>query len=174
MPANQPYTQPYWLVKPPTADVYQVDDQQLIGLPDTPAAVQVRVRLTVDGTAIELVRPVHHRYADRAYGERVRPLMVVPTVAVNLPEPVAVFPDAAARKVQVSVQANVANAEGELRLEVPAGWKVEPAHAALQDRDLRRAAGDDVPGDAARRRDDGHACTPSPRWAAATSPRESR
>ena len=55
------------------------------------------------------------------------PLVVVPAVAVNLPEPVALFPDTAARQVQVSVQANVANAQGELRLEVPAGWKAEPA-----------------------------------------------
>jgi LmbE family N-acetylglucosaminyl deacetylase len=132
VPANQAYTQPYWLVKPATADVYQVDDQMLIGLPDTPAAAHVRVRLTVDGGAIELVRPVQHRYADRARGERVRPLMVVPTVAVNLPEPVALFPDTAARQVQVSVQANVANAQGDLRLEAPPGWKAEPPSQNFQ------------------------------------------
>jgi hypothetical protein len=53
-------------------------------------------------------------------------MVVVPAVAVNLPEPVALFPDTAARQVQVSVQANVANAQGDLRLEVPAGWKAEP------------------------------------------------
>jgi LmbE family N-acetylglucosaminyl deacetylase len=132
VPANQAYTQPYWLVKPATADVYQVDDQMLIGLPDTPAAAQVRVRLTVDGGPIELVRPVHNRYADRAIGERVRPLMVAPAVAVNLPEPVALFPDTAARQVQVSVRANVANAQGDLRLEVPAGWKAEPPSRSFQ------------------------------------------
>ena len=126
VPANQAYTQPYWLVRPAMADVYQVDDQMMIGLPDTPAAAAVRVRLTVDGLPIELVRPVKHRYADHASGERVRPMVVVPAVAVNLPEPVALFPDTAARQVQVSVQANVANAQGELRLEVPAGWKAEP------------------------------------------------
>ena len=132
VPANQDYTQPYWLVKPPTADVYRVDDQMLIGLPDTPAAASVRVRLTVDGAPIELVRPVHHRYADRAQGERVRPFVVVPAVAVNLPEPVALFPDTAARKVQVSVQANVADAKGDLRLEVPAGWKAEPGSESFE------------------------------------------
>lgn len=132
VPANQAYTQPYWLVKPATADVYQVDDQMLIGLPDTPAAAQVRVRLTVEGGPIELVRPVQNRYADRALGERVRPLIVVPTVAVNLSEPVALFPDTAARKVQVSVQANVANAQGDLRLDVPSGWKAEPRSQNFQ------------------------------------------
>ena len=132
VPAGQAYTQPYWLVKPATADVYQIDDQMLIGLPDTPAAARVRVRLTVDGGPIELLRPVRNRYADRAQGERVRPLVVVPAVAVNLPEPVAVFPDTAARKVQVSVQANVADAQGDLRLEVPAGWKADPPSQNFQ------------------------------------------
>jgi LmbE family N-acetylglucosaminyl deacetylase len=127
VPADQAYTQKYWLAKTPSADVYQVDDQQLLGLPDNPPAAQMRVLLTVEGTPIQLVRPIQHRYADRAQGERVRPVVVVPAVAVNLPVPVAVFPDAAARKVQVSVQANTANAEGELRLDLPAGWKAQPA-----------------------------------------------
>ncbi|HXA50706.1 MAG TPA: NEW3 domain-containing protein, partial [Candidatus Acidoferrum sp.] len=132
VPAGEPYTQKYWLAKPPTADVYQVDDQQLIGLPDNPPAAKVRVLLTVDGAPIELVRPVQHRFADRAQGERVRPMVVVPAVAVNMPVPVAVFPESAPRKVQVSVQANIANAQGELRLDLPAGWKASPATMPFQ------------------------------------------
>jgi LmbE family N-acetylglucosaminyl deacetylase len=132
VPAGEAYTQKYWLVKPHTADVYQVDDQQLIGLPDNPPAAQVRVRLTVDGTPIELVRPVHHRYADRAQGERVRPVVVVPAVAVNPPVPVAIFPDTAPRKVEVAVQSNIANAEGDLKLDLPAGWKASPASTRFQ------------------------------------------
>src|SRR5205823_11238263 len=35
VPAGQAYTQKYWLMNKPTADVYQIDDQRLIGLPDT-------------------------------------------------------------------------------------------------------------------------------------------
>jgi LmbE family N-acetylglucosaminyl deacetylase len=132
VPPGQPYSQPYWLVKPHTADVYTVDDQQLIGLPDTPPVLQVRLRLTIAGTPVELVRPVHHRYADRAEGERVRPLAIVPPVAVNLPGRVTIFPSTAARSVHVAVQANVANARGDLRLDVPAGWKSAPASLPFQ------------------------------------------
>jgi LmbE family N-acetylglucosaminyl deacetylase len=127
VPPDQAYSQPYWLVKPPAGDVYQVDDQRLVGLADTPPVLQMRLRLTVDGAPIEVVRAVEHRYAERSEGERVRPLVVVPAVAVNLPDPVAVFPAAAARKVQVALAANVTNAAGELRLDLPAGWKAEPA-----------------------------------------------
>jgi LmbE family N-acetylglucosaminyl deacetylase len=126
VPPSQPYSQPYWLIAPPSGDVYTVDDQTLIGLADTPPVVQVRLRLTVGGAPVELVRPVRYRYASRAEGERVRPLVVVPAVAVNLPDDVAVFPTEAPRKVAVAVKANVANAAGELHLDVPAGWKAEP------------------------------------------------
>jgi hypothetical protein len=132
VPATQSYSQPYWLVKPQTADVYTIEDQALIGLPDTPPAAQVRVKLSVNGTPFELVRPVHHRYADRAEGERDRPLLVVPAVAVNFPDSHAIFPSAAMRTVQVSVKANVPKASGELRLDPPAGWKVEPRSRPFQ------------------------------------------
>jgi hypothetical protein len=132
VPAGQAYSQPYWLAKPPAGDVYQVDDQRLVGLADTPPVLQMRLRLTVDGAPIEVVRAVRHRYAERSEGERVRPLVVVPAVAVDLPDPVAVFRDAAARKVQVALRANVANAAGELRLDLPAGWNAEPASQAFQ------------------------------------------
>ncbi|HEY1338837.1 MAG TPA: PIG-L family deacetylase [Bryobacteraceae bacterium] len=126
-PANQPYSQPYWLVKPPSGDVYTVADQRLIGLADTPPALTIRLKFSVDGAPFEVVRPVEFRYAERSEGERMRPLVVVPTVSVNLPEPVTVFPAAKARKVHVAVRANVANAAGEVKLQAPAGWKVEPA-----------------------------------------------
>jgi LmbE family N-acetylglucosaminyl deacetylase len=126
VPAAQPYSQPYWLVKPADGDVYTVEDLRLVGLADTPAVARVRLRLEVRGTPIELVRPVHYRYADRAQGERTRPLAIVPAVAVNLPEVVAVFPTGATRTVHVAVNANAAKVAGELRLDLPAGWKAEP------------------------------------------------
>jgi LmbE family N-acetylglucosaminyl deacetylase len=126
VPLTQAYSQPYWLVKPPNGDVYQVDNQMLMGLADTPPVATVRLKFTVEGAPIEVVRPVEYRYAPRAEGERVRLLAIVPPVAVDLPDSVDVFPATAARQVPVSVRANVAKAEGELRLDLPAGWKAAP------------------------------------------------
>jgi LmbE family N-acetylglucosaminyl deacetylase len=127
VPLAQPYSQPYWLRQPPSGDVYTVEDQRLVGQADTPPVARVRVRLLLAGTAIELERPVAYRYASRAEGERTRPLVVVPAVAVNLPQPVAVFPAPAPRAIHVVVEARVDKAAGELRLDAPPGWKVEPA-----------------------------------------------
>jgi LmbE family N-acetylglucosaminyl deacetylase len=127
VPASQPYSQPYWLRQPPSGDVYTVEDQRLVGLADTPAVARVRVRLLVAGAMIELERPVAYRYASRAEGERTRPLAVVPAVAVNLPQPVTIFPSKAPRTVHVVVEARADKAAGDLRLDAPPGWRVEPA-----------------------------------------------
>jgi LmbE family N-acetylglucosaminyl deacetylase len=132
VPLDQPYTQPYWLIKPPNHDLYTVDDQRLIGLADTPAVARVRVTLKVGGASIELTAPVHHRYADRVLGERTRPLAIVPAVAVNLPDIVDMFPQAGARTVHVALAANTAKAEGELKLDLPDGWKAEPPSQSFQ------------------------------------------
>src|SRR5262249_33641732 len=126
VPASQPYSQPYWLVKPPSSNLYTVDDPAMTGMPDSPPVLQAHIRLTVAGTPIEIVRPVQFRYAGRAEGERERALVVVPPVSINLPDDAAMFPSSAPRKVTVAVKSHIARAAGELRLEPPAGWKVEP------------------------------------------------
>ena len=132
VPVTHPYTQPYWLVEPPSANFYRVDDQMLVGLPDTPPAATIHLKLTVEGAPVEIERPVHYRYAPRAEGERVRPLAIVPPVAVNLPDPVEMFPAMAPRQVRVSLHANLAKAAGELRLDVPAGWQAAPKSRPFQ------------------------------------------
>jgi hypothetical protein len=131
IPADHPYSQPFWLAKPRQVDVYTIDDQRLIGRPDSAPVLEARFRIAMDGTQIELARPVQYRYTDRVYGDLIRPLTVVPAVAVNMTESVRVFPRADKRAIHVLVQANKA-AEGELKLELPAGWTAHPAAHAFK------------------------------------------
>jgi LmbE family N-acetylglucosaminyl deacetylase len=126
IPADDPYSQPFWLAKPKQGDVYTIDDQRLIGRPDSAPVLEARFRIAMGGAQIELARPVQYRYTDRVYGDLIRPLMVVPAVAVNMTESVRVFPQADRRAIHVQVQANKAT-EGELKLELPAGWTAQPA-----------------------------------------------
>ena len=125
IPANQPYSQPYWLEKPAVAGRYTVDDQMLAGVPDTPVE-ELRIQAKVTGTPIELVRRIENHSTDRAEAERIRPITVVPPVSVNLSSAVAIFPSTSTRRLQAVVRAEIANAEGELRVEAPAGWNVAP------------------------------------------------
>jgi LmbE family N-acetylglucosaminyl deacetylase len=144
IPAIQPYSQPYWLAKPPVGERYTVDDQMLAGLPESPVE-QMRLRMTIGGVPVELLRRIEHHSTDRAEAERIRPITVIPPVSVNLTSSVRVFPDRAAHDVLTIVRANVANAQGEVRLQSPAGWKVTPAslpfhmEAAGEERELKFA-----------------------------------
>jgi LmbE family N-acetylglucosaminyl deacetylase len=127
IPADRPYSQPFWLAKPKQGDTYTIDDQRLIGLADTLPVLEARFRLAAAGEQIDLSRPVRFRYVDHVQGELTRPLTVVPPVAVNLTESVRMFPQAAARNIHVRVQLNQDEAAGEVKLEVPAGWSAQPA-----------------------------------------------
>jgi hypothetical protein len=127
VPVEQPYSQPYWLAQPAAGCMYRVDNQELIGLAETPAILRARFRLRVDSVQISLERPVVRRFVDRVEGETSRALVVVPPVSVGLPEASLIFPDARAKTLEVSVRGNVPGTEGSLRLEAPPGWNVLPA-----------------------------------------------
>jgi LmbE family N-acetylglucosaminyl deacetylase len=127
VPANQPYSQPYWLAQPKSGTMYSIPDQRRIGDPDNAPALEAHFKVRIAGTDIELTRPVQHRYVDRVYGELIRPLEVVPPVAVDLAESALVFPAVAARAIEVPVRSNSGKQSGDVRLEVPAGWSVTPA-----------------------------------------------
>ena len=124
---QQPYSQPYWLAQPKDGSLYSVPDPRDIGLPENPPVLQAHFHLKVAGTGIEIVRPVQHRYIDRVYGEQIRPLAVVPPVGLEIEKQALIFPDTKPRTIEVPVTANVANVSGDVRLETPPGWRVEPA-----------------------------------------------
>lgn len=127
LPAGMPYTQPYWLERPKDGAIYRVPSQVMLDLPENPPPATATITATVNGTAILLRRPVHNRHVDRVEGEQVRPLTIVPPVAVDIAEKALVFPAGAARDVEVAVRANRPNQAGTLALNAPEGWTIEPA-----------------------------------------------
>jgi hypothetical protein len=126
VPQNQPYSQPYWLRKPGNGFTYIIDDQQLVGLPESPPVLRARIRIQAGSEEIEFLRPVVRRYVDRVAGETTRLLVVVPPVAVSISEPVVMFPDAKPKTIEVLLRSNAAGLSGELGLEAPQGWRVQP------------------------------------------------
>ncbi|MGH9627360.1 MAG: hypothetical protein ACRD7E_03215, partial [Bryobacteraceae bacterium] len=126
VPARRGWSQPYWLRSPPDDALYKVPDQRLRGLAETPPVLRAAIGLKIDSHAISMSRPVWRRYVDRTRGELTRPLEVVPPVAVSFSENAIIFPDERSRTVVVELESNVAKTSGNIRLETPAGWRVEP------------------------------------------------
>ncbi|MDP9113392.1 MAG: LmbE family protein, partial [Acidobacteriota bacterium] len=127
VPEAQPYSQPYWLELPKDNAMYSVAKQELVGDPENPPVLSAEFRLQAGGTEITLKRAVERRYVDKVYGELTRPLAVVPPVSVEFGGEALVFPDNKARRVEIPIKSNTGTASGEIHLEMPGGWKAEPA-----------------------------------------------
>ncbi len=127
---NETYTQPYWLKLPRNGrEVYPIPAQTLEGLPENPPLLEAEFTVSVDGETITLERPVRRRYVDRARGELVRPLEVVPAVSIGMPENALVFANGVARHIEVPVKSNAGAESGALQLSAPDGWRVTPERA---------------------------------------------
>jgi len=126
-PADAAYSQPFWLRNPPVGNTYDIRDQELIGLADSPPELAVTMSFDFGGASVMLKRPVRYRYVDPTEGELTRAVVMVPEVAVNLAEPVDVFPNEGAKRIEVTVKANTADMNGDVRLDLQAGWRAEPA-----------------------------------------------
>ncbi len=129
---DAPLTQPYFLVDPRSDAMFTVKDMNLLSAPQGPAPVLARLSFSVNGVPVELEREITHRYVARSRGELTRPVTVVPPVSIRLAQDALLFPGVEARKVEVIVKSNVAGKKGDLKLELPRGWKAAPLSASFE------------------------------------------
>ena len=124
---NVNYTAPYWLNVKPSLGMYNVKNQTLIGLPETPRAVTVTFNLVLNYTPITFTKNVVRRYAESDKGEIYAPFEIVPRVTTKLMDKVLLFSDTIAKQVWVEVKAGTNFVTGEVSLEAPEGWQVSPS-----------------------------------------------
>ncbi|MEK6477449.1 PIG-L family deacetylase [Catalinimonas sp. 4WD22] len=127
IPDNLPYSGPYWLRKPHDGFSFTVDDQQLIGLDDTPPAVEAIFELTVAGKPLDIKVPVVYKRNDARSGETYRPFVITPPVYVEIEGDVHVFAEQEAKTINVTVKAGKSGIEGKVSLDLPDGWASAPS-----------------------------------------------
>lgn len=122
----QSYSDPYWLSQPHSLGLFTVAEQKNIGKPENDAAVKIRFTMMIDGQVMDVERPVVYKMTDPVKGELYRPFEIVPPVFVNLFEKVLVFADAQPKEVVVMVKSSAGKVKGNLKLQLPSGWRSEP------------------------------------------------
>ncbi len=127
LPQEMPYAGPYWLRQPNDGFTFQVDDPRLIGTDDTGPAVEVQYTVNIAGKPATFTSPVVYKSNDPRQGETYRPFVVTPPVFLSLPERVMVFADQTPKTLKVVAQAGRSALRGSLSLELPEGWRAEPA-----------------------------------------------
>lgn len=123
---NEKITSPYWLQEIGSIGMYTVNDQHLIGLPNTPRNIKVDFKLSINGTAITFSKEVVRRYAKRDKGELYQPFEVLPKVTASMKNDVLIFANNESKEVIVTLRAGADKVEGEVELCHAKGWSVSP------------------------------------------------
>ncbi len=129
---DHPFSQPYWLEEDSLVGRYEVRDRTMIGMPENRPEASARIRLQVRGLPLECTVPVEYRWVDPTLGERTRQFAVVPPVSLAVTEGVVFSVKGSDALTSVLVSPTEATLEGNLSLELPAGWRAEPTHYEIK------------------------------------------
>jgi LmbE family N-acetylglucosaminyl deacetylase len=127
LPENIAYTQPYWLIKDLNGDMFQVDDQTMIGLAEGSPPLVAHFRISINNIKLIFSTPVLYRENDPTKGEVFFPIVIAPPVAAKFESDLYLFPSNDERDLIVTLKNFNQKVLGKLKLNVPNKWKVEPA-----------------------------------------------
>ncbi len=131
VPDSVPPSGPYYLQEPREGELYRwPSEPSLWGEPGNPAPLRGRVTLEAgESGGVEIMKEAHYRGVDKATGEFVEPVLVVPALSVTLDPPSVVSPGGGegGRWIYARIRSQTREGvEGRLRLELPAGWSSDP------------------------------------------------
>jgi len=136
VPKGTSFTRPYWHRDDPNTEaVNHIDDARYLTLPFPPPALRARVEYTLNGTRNGITTAVVSHVKDNDGKVSVHPLAIVPGFSVMLEPGTQVISthNGSTSTVTVGVTSNLGQeSHGVLRLELPEGWRSEPAQFAVE------------------------------------------
>ena len=133
VPANAPLTQPYWLSQEREGDIFRWPAEAPQNAPFQAELLQTEVGAQIGEASVTVTQPAQYRYADYVRGEIRRNVHVVPPITVAPERELVIVPtarEAQTRRFAVRLQSNSqAPVSGRLRLNLPSGWRAEPAES---------------------------------------------
>jgi len=130
--ATDEYSAPYWLYQKGSLGMYEVDDQELRGLPETPRPAMVKFNLEIENIPITITKPVVYRYSKPDKGELYQPFEILPEVTASFKDKVIIFSDDKTKEIPVTIKAGKDNIDGYVSIKHPYSWKVYPDKQKVQ------------------------------------------
>ncbi|QOY91324.1 PIG-L family deacetylase [Paludibaculum fermentans] len=134
VPGDSVYTRAYFSRPDLEQPFYTIDDARWTNRPLAPYPLAAWADFRYQGVPIRIGQVVQTVKRENGFGPVFEPLAVGPAIGVAIEPRAGVVPlEATAFPVKVTVHSNVKGpAKGVVRLELPAGWKSEPAVGAFQ------------------------------------------
>ncbi|MHA6280978.1 PIG-L family deacetylase [Salinimicrobium sp. CAU 1759] len=126
VPENVNFTSPYWLNEEGSLGMYKVENNDLVGLPETPRDLKAEFVVRINDVNIPFQRNITYKFNDPVTGESYRPFEVVPAISVTAGTEVMVFANGAPGTIPVTVKAMKNGISGILKPGSLPGWKITP------------------------------------------------
>lgn len=97
-------TQPYWMEQKKNEGSFNVENQQLIGLPQNQPAFTAAFDLVIEGQPLRYQVPVQYKSTDPVRGELFQPLVIVPPLAVSTEPSLVIFHKGQEEKADISIR----------------------------------------------------------------------
>ncbi|KDN55522.1 PIG-L family deacetylase [Flavobacterium seoulense] len=127
LPEDLEYSQPYWLQEKASVGMYQVSNQENIGIPDIIRDTKLQFNIKINEIVIPYERTVVYKHTDKVKGEMYSYLDIIPEVSTKILDQISFFNDGKTQKIAVLVKAGKDNISGTVQLELTENWTVAPA-----------------------------------------------
>lgn len=128
-----PYSDPYWLREAHSQGLFTVTDHNMIGKPENNPALLVTLDFVVNGEPLSIQAPLVYKWTDPVKGEQYRPVEVVPPVFVSVQNGVWIFNSSSPLDIGIVLKSARDGAQsGQLKLELPQGWRSDPEFIPFQ------------------------------------------
>ena len=125
IPKDTGYTSPYWLLENGTLGTYKVNNTDLIGLPETPRALNATFQLNFEGVEIPIMASVVYKYAKPDKGEIYQPFEIVPEATASFNDKVIIFSDDTPKEIPVTIKAHKDSISGVVQFCFDNKWRVD-------------------------------------------------
>ncbi|SEA27016.1 PIG-L family deacetylase [Psychroflexus halocasei] len=119
------YSSPYWLNQKPKNGTYYVNQQSLIGLPETPKQLKAEFIFDIIGEKISYQEDLIYKYKSPTLGEVYKNFKILPEVSIEMYPKTLNFNDTEEKEIQVTVKAfrNIEEAS-QIEIKTPIGWTI--------------------------------------------------
>ena len=132
IPENNLITQPYWLQNDHKVGMFNITDQNLVGLPEEDAKLICDFTVSFNNQSITFSVPVYQRLTDPVDGEVYKSVVITPPVTVNIEKDIYFFSSEIEKEIKVTLQSFKNSSSGKIILESNNGWKIEPHEINFQ------------------------------------------
>jgi LmbE family N-acetylglucosaminyl deacetylase len=126
------WTQPYWLRQTHPIGQFNIAEQTLVGNPENPNQLSVKIQIIINDQSFELNSPVVYKATDPIKGEKYQPLVIAPKVTATLSEKAYIFNGNAPKTISVQLKSFTNATSGFVSPQLPKGWKSSPEKIAFE------------------------------------------